>query len=190
MNKVENELEEGFYLPHHAVGKMSSITTNRCRLNDILMVGPTIQDDVFTLLLRFRLPNFVLTDDIEKMYCQVLVRPEYRKFQRIVWRDSTDKEPSVYENQTVIFCLAPAPCLATRCLHQLSDDEKDNFPFASKFLKRDIYVDDIHRRWLSTRNKINNIIIIMPMCVKLHRYASRTIRLHWPGNCLKETIHG
>lgn len=157
MKKVENETEEGFYLPHHAVVKISSMTTkvrivfdasakssNRCSLNDTLMVGPTIQDDIFTLLLRFRLPNFVLTGDIEKMYRQVLVRPEDRKFQRIFWRDQpTDKESSVYEIQTVTFGFAPAPYLATRCLHQLADDEKDNFPLASKFLKRDLYVDDV-----------------------------------------------
>ncbi|XP_063993417.1 uncharacterized protein LOC135171057 [Diachasmimorpha longicaudata] len=157
MKKVENEIEEGFYLPHHAVVKMSSMTTkvrvvfdgsakssNKCSLNDALMVGPTIQDDIFSLILRFRVPKFVFTGDIEKMYRQVLIRLEDRKFQRIIWRDlPTDKDINVYELQTVTFGLAPAPYLATRCLHQLADDEHGNSPLASQLLKRDLYVDDV-----------------------------------------------
>ncbi|XP_015122308.1 uncharacterized protein LOC107044789 [Diachasma alloeum] len=157
MKKVENEREEGFYLPHHAVLKLSSMTTKvrvvfdgsaksstKFSLNDALMIGPTIQDDIFSLVLRFRLPKFVFTGNIEKMYRQVLVRPEDRKFQRIIWRcQPTDKEVSVYELQTVTFGLAPAPYLATRCLHQLAGDEREKFPLASKLLKRDLYIDDV-----------------------------------------------
>ncbi|XP_063979907.1 uncharacterized protein LOC135163930 [Diachasmimorpha longicaudata] len=157
MKKVTNEIEDGFYLPHHAVIKMSSMTTkvrvvfdgsakssSKHSLNDALMVGPTIQDDIFSLIVRFRVPGFVLTGDIEKMYRQVLVAPDDRKFQRIIWRDQpTDKDVTVYELQTVTFGLAPAPYLATRCLHQLADHENDNFPVASTILKRDLYVDDV-----------------------------------------------
>ncbi|XP_017791907.1 PREDICTED: uncharacterized protein LOC108573927 [Habropoda laboriosa] len=88
--------QPGYYLPHHAVIKESSQTTKirvvfdgssksntGTSLNDTLMVGPTIQDDINSLLLRFRLYKYVLTGDIEKMYRQFLVREEDRKFQRI-----------------------------------------------------------------------------------------------------------
>ena len=86
----------GFYLPHHAVIKEDS-TTTRIRvvfdgsaktssgvsLNEALMVGPTIQADLFTLLTRFRSHAYALTADIEKMYRKVLVHSEdaiYQKF--------------------------------------------------------------------------------------------------------------
>ncbi|XP_044013997.1 uncharacterized protein LOC122856388 [Aphidius gifuensis] len=64
----KNLTKDGFYLPHHAVTKEDSQTTkvrvvfdesakdnNRHTLNDILRVGPTIQADIFSLLLRFRI---------------------------------------------------------------------------------------------------------------------------------------
>nr|XP_033339068.1 uncharacterized protein LOC117227701 [Megalopta genalis] len=70
----------GFFLPHHAVVKETSMTTKLrvvfdgstktdtgVSLNEALMVGPTIQEDLFSHILRFRLHNYVLTGDIEKI---------------------------------------------------------------------------------------------------------------------------
>ncbi|XP_033212264.1 uncharacterized protein LOC117169865 [Belonocnema kinseyi] len=89
---------DGFYLPHHAVIKENSLSTKLrvvfngsaktntgLSLNDKLMVGPTIQSDIVSLILKFRLHNYVITADIEKMYRQIHVRPEDRKYQRILW---------------------------------------------------------------------------------------------------------
>jgi len=66
-------------MPHHAVFKESNNTTkirivfdasakasNGVSLNDILMVGPTIQDKLFSHLIRFRTYKYVITADIEK----------------------------------------------------------------------------------------------------------------------------
>lgn len=50
------------------------------------MVGPTIQDDVFTLVLRFRMFRIAYTGDIEKMYRQFWIHKDHVKFQRILWR--------------------------------------------------------------------------------------------------------
>ncbi|XP_076643560.1 uncharacterized protein LOC143353837 [Halictus rubicundus] len=73
------DASEGFYLPHHAVVKLASSTTKvrivfdapaksstGYSLNDALLTGPTIQDDIFNLLIRFHMHRFVLTGDIEK----------------------------------------------------------------------------------------------------------------------------
>ncbi|XP_063994277.1 uncharacterized protein LOC135171578 [Diachasmimorpha longicaudata] len=152
---TSNLSDHGYYLPHHAVFKRDSLTTKLrvvsdgsattstgVSLNDALYVGPTIQDDIFSLLSRFRLHQFVLTGDIEKMYRPVLVRPEDRKYQRILWRDD-DGPVRTYELNTVTFGLSAAPYLAIRCLHQLADDEQHLYPTGAAILKRDLYVDDL-----------------------------------------------
>ncbi|XP_055621911.1 uncharacterized protein LOC129765534 [Toxorhynchites rutilus septentrionalis] len=73
-----------YYLPHHCVVRPDSITTKlrvvfdaSCptntgvSLNDTLMVGPQIQDDLVAILLRFRFPQYAIISDIEKMYRQI-----------------------------------------------------------------------------------------------------------------------
>lgn len=57
--------------------------------------------NLFCILIRFRAHQYVLTGDIEKMYRQFLVRPEDRKYQRILWR-SASGETETYELNTVI----------------------------------------------------------------------------------------
>ncbi|XP_063989696.1 uncharacterized protein LOC135168980 [Diachasmimorpha longicaudata] len=152
---TSNLIEHGYYLPHHAIFKEGSLTTKLrvvfdgsaktntgISLNDALHIGPTIQEDIVSLLTRFRLHRYVLTGDIEKMYRQVLVRPEDRKYQRILWRDD-DGPIRTFELNTVTFGLSAAPYLAIRCLHQLADDEQHLYPTAATILKRDFYVDDL-----------------------------------------------
>ena len=155
MSIVKNpDTREGFYMPHHAVFKESSSTTKTrivlngsapsstgVSLNDTLMVGPTIQASIFILHLRFRLHKIALTADIEKMYKQILVRPEDRKYQRILWYDKEDIV--TLESNTVTFGESSAPYLAIRCLFKLADDEKERYPFGANVIKRDTYVDDL-----------------------------------------------
>ncbi|XP_076384394.1 uncharacterized protein LOC143263022 [Megalopta genalis] len=101
----------------------SAITSTGFSLNDTLHIGPKIQDDLFYILLRFRIHQYVITGDIEKMYRQFLVRPEDRRYQRILWRD-TDNCVKTYELNTVTFGLSAAPYLAIRCLQQVAQDEE------------------------------------------------------------------
>ena len=105
----QGRITEGYYLPHHAVRKEDSLTTKLrvvfgasaktstgLSLNDALMTGPTIQDDLFTILTRFRKHKFVLTADIAKMYRQIQVDPSDRHYQRILWRDDPTKPVQTY----------------------------------------------------------------------------------------------
>ncbi|XP_043950577.1 uncharacterized protein LOC122818959 [Drosophila biarmipes] len=97
--------ESHYYIHHHCVLKPSSTsiklrvvfdasctTTSQLSLNDLLLVGPTVQTDLYLQLLKFRLFQYALTADVTKMYRQVLVDPSFRKYQYISWRDSPDSE--------------------------------------------------------------------------------------------------
>ena len=152
----DSPLEAGFYLPHHAVIKEDSITTKArvvfdgsaktssgVSLNDSLMVGPTIQDDLFSLLIRFRSHKYALTADIEQMYRQVLVHPDDAIYQKIIFRMATSEPTKSYSLNTMTYGTSCASFLAIRTLHKLAEDEGAQYPVAASVLKKDFYVDDL-----------------------------------------------
>ncbi|XP_076382764.1 uncharacterized protein LOC143260624 [Megalopta genalis] len=179
----------GYYLPHHGVINMSSnttklrvvfdgsaVTSTGISLNDTLHTGPKIQDDLLCILLRFRIHQYVITGDIEKMYRQFLVRPEDRQYQRILWRDNKNCVKT-YELNTVTFGLSAPPYLAIRCLKQLAQDEGHQFPFAAKILQRDFYVDDA----LTGASTIQEALTLRNELTQLLHSAGLNIR-QWASN--------
>ncbi|XP_029175788.1 uncharacterized protein LOC114944167 [Nylanderia fulva] len=77
------------------------------------------------------------------MYRQILVHPDDRDLQRIIWRPTADAELQEYQLQTVTYGLTCAPFLAIRTIRQLAKDEGERFPRAAAALRQDAYVDDI-----------------------------------------------
>lgn len=145
-----------FYLPHHAVLREDSTTTKlrvvfdaSCKtptgpsLNDALMVGPTVQEDIRSITMRSRKHQVMIVADVKMMYRQALVDPRDTSVQLIVWKPSPDQPMETYRLKTVTYGTASAPFLATRVLIQLADDEGSNFPLAAPVLKKDFYVDDL-----------------------------------------------
>lgn len=151
-----NSDDNGYYLPHHCVIKESSSTTKlrvvfdaSCKtstgisLNDKQLIGPKLQDDLFSIVVRFRQHAIALTADIAKMYRQVLVDERDVQYQRIVWRENVNDDISDWILKTVTYGMASAPYLAIRSLRQLAIDESSNFPVASNVVLSDFYVDDM-----------------------------------------------
>ncbi|XP_045458837.1 uncharacterized protein LOC123669270 [Melitaea cinxia] len=77
------------------------------------------------------------------MYRQVLVNREDTPFQRILWRDSPEKELQEFELLTVTFGTACAPYLAVRSLQELAYKECQNKPEIAKIILNDFYMDDV-----------------------------------------------
>ncbi|XP_050543053.1 uncharacterized protein LOC126906529 [Daktulosphaira vitifoliae] len=160
MTEVINEKEQDkslcCYLPHHAVYNENSTTTKirvvfdaSCKtesgvsLNDCLLKGPTIQDELIYILARFRTHKFVLTGDIVKMYRQIRVTEADKRYQQILWRENPEDAIRTFKLETITYGTAPASFLATACLKRLADEEKTNYPKACEVLGRDFYMDDL-----------------------------------------------
>lgn len=90
MEKISEREESGYYTPHHGVLTASkfrvvfnsfSPTSTGLSLNNCQLVGPKLQDDLADLLLRFRRYEYALTADIAKMFRQIEIHEEDRKYQ-------------------------------------------------------------------------------------------------------------
>lgn len=156
VNDYETPPNPNYHLPHHAVLREESTTTKvrvvfdaSCKtsrgpsLNDALMVGPIVQEELRSIIMRARTHPIMLIADIKQMFRQILVDERDTPLQRIVWRTSPDKPLDTYELKTVTYGTACAPFLATRVLHKLAEDEQDGFPAAAEVLRKDFYVDDL-----------------------------------------------
>jgi hypothetical protein len=178
-----------YYLPHHTVFKESSSTTKTrvvfdggaksstgLSLNDI-QVGPTVQQDLYSIVLRFRTHQVCFTADIAKMYRQITIHPQDRDLQRILWRRSPDNPIQEYQLTTLTYGTSSAPFLATRCLKKLADENRDTYPRAAHVLSNDFYVDDL----LSGTSTVTEAIKLQQDLPSLLQTAGFTLR-KWASN--------
>ncbi|XP_013194101.2 uncharacterized protein LOC106137743 [Amyelois transitella] len=158
MKKVSSYGTPHYFLPHHGVYREhssstrlrvvfdgSAATSNGVSLNDIQLVGPPLQSELFDILLRFRRYRFTACADIQKMYRQCLLHESQRDMQLIVWRDNPSEPLSMYQLNTVTYGMAASPYLAVRCLKQLALECTD--PDVKRIISEDFYVDDMITGW-------------------------------------------
>ena len=182
----------GYYLPHHAVIRPESQTTklrtvfnasfktsNGLSLNDILMTGPIVQDDLIAILMRFRLRRYVFSADITKMYRQIRMHDADSNLQKIFWRNLPEEPLSVYKLTTVTYGTSSASYLATKCLELLAENCKQTFPLANDALQ-DFYMDgcmsgaDTQSFLKEKCNQLNSVM--SSACLELHKWQSNATK--------------
>jgi hypothetical protein len=181
----------GYYLPHHAVLREQSETTKlrvvfdasaktstNISFNDIQHIGPSIQDDLFSILLRFRQHRFVFSADVEKMYRCIQVHPTQRHLQLILWRDNDTDPLKCFQLNTVTYGTASAPFLATRCLKQLAID-CDNKDVA-EVIEHDFYMDDI-LTGAPTMSELKNMCLAVTNQLNSASFPLRKFRTNAPS---------
>ncbi|XP_064074467.1 uncharacterized protein LOC113393726 [Vanessa tameamea] len=170
MERVPEKEKEtkSVYLPHHAVVRDKETTRTRivfdasCKgiinisLNDELLVGPQLQEDLRNLIMKWRMKLVCFVADVQQMYRQILVTKEDADYQRIIWRQNESDNLEDYRLLRVTFGTAPAPYLAVKTLKRIADDEGGSYSQAKQIIKEDFYIDDL----LSGADSVDEAIII------------------------------
>ncbi|XP_053691478.1 uncharacterized protein LOC128739993 [Sabethes cyaneus] len=185
------------YLPHHPVVKEASTTTKvrvvfdaSCKtstgisLNDVLLTGPVIQEELRSIILRCRTKQIMMVADVEKMFRQIVIDPNDRPLQCILWRSSPTEEVATYELNTVTYGTKPAPFLATRVLQQLALDEGEHFPLAARAITEDTYMDDV----ITGSNDSTEALQLRLQLDKMMNSGGFRLR-KWASNCA-EVLRG
>lgn len=144
------------YLPHQPVirqdkGKIrivfdgSAHTAQNLSINDCLYAGPLILPNLVGILLRFRIPKYVIVSDIEKAFLQISIDPNNRDCTRFLWVKNpelplSNNNLAIFRFTRVLFGFVCSPfLLAGTIQHHLSIH-----PSAlTEEIKRNIYVDNI-----------------------------------------------
>ncbi|PHT96272.1 hypothetical protein BC332_34802 [Capsicum chinense] len=185
--ELANDANPGaYYIPHHCVhsaGKFRVVfdasmkTSNGLSLNSVLYTGPKLQANIVDILIRMRTYKIVLVADITKMFRQILIRPEDRKFQHILWRENDNEPIKDYVLNTVTYGTGSSPFLANRTIKQLGTDERENYPDACESIEDNIYVDD----WIFGDESLSKLLPQRDQAIKLARSGGFELK-KWSSN--------
>ena len=145
-----------WYLPHHPVtninkpGKVRVVFDCAAKykgmsLNDALMKGPHLLNNLTGVLIRFRKNRIALVVDIEAMFHQVKVDPLHVNALRFLWWENgcMDKEPLVCQMLVHLFGATSSPSCANFSLRQTAIELGHRYkPIITSVIKHNFYVDD------------------------------------------------
>ena len=143
-------------MPHHAVlnpnkpGKVCVVFDAASKfdgvsLNDKLLTGPDLLNNVVGILTRFCTGKIGVMADIEQMFHQVGVCEEDRDPLHFLWRDLDEtKRANEYKMTVHVFGAVDSPCCANYALQRAAVDQQGKFSEdAINAVRCNFYTDDL-----------------------------------------------
>ncbi|XP_071948974.1 uncharacterized protein [Antedon mediterranea] len=169
-----------WYIPHHGVYHPKKPTKIRVvfdcaarylgvALNDLLLCGPNLLNNLNGILLRFRQHPVAFMSDIETMFYQVKVPKKHRNLFRFFWWPGGDLEatPIKYRMTVHLFGATSSPSYANFALQQTAkDNQKLHSKAAVSTVLNDFYMDDCLRSVESTQKALGLIQELKNLCQK------------------------
>ena len=128
------------FIPHHPVlspkkpGRLRIVFDCAAKsggfsLNDCILSGPDLTNDITGVLLRFRMHQIAVSADIEEMFLQVGLPPEDRAPFSFFWYPDGDlqKRPEIYQFNVHPFGVTSSPFCAAFALRCVSNDNRMTF---------------------------------------------------------------
>ncbi|KAL0163339.1 hypothetical protein M9458_042735, partial [Cirrhinus mrigala] len=180
---------ETWYIPHHGiyhpkkperlrvVFDCSAKHKGTC-LNEHLLNGPDMINNLTGVLVRFRQHQVALMCDIEKMFHQFQVKENDRNYLRFVWWKDGDmnSQPQAYRMTVHLFGAVSSPGCANYGLKHLAKENSSAYPAGSQFIARDFYVDDGVTSAETVKDAIRLAKEARELCAKgglrLHKFVS------------------
>lgn len=157
MEPVKESMNPGtdtWYIVHHAVyhkekGKIRivfdcSLKYRGVSLNDRLLKGPDLTNNLVGVLLRFRQEPVALQGDIEKMFYMVKIPEGQRDLLRLFWFPDGDlsASPMPFRLTVHVFGAVSSPACANFALKSAADLFCGDLPQVKTAIYRNFYVDD------------------------------------------------
>ena len=154
------------YIPHHCTSILTkfrvvfdcSARFNNVSLNDMLLHGPDLTNNLLGVLLRFRQHPIAVVCDIKAMFSQVFVDERDQNAFRFLWflDNDLDQPPVDYLMRTHVFGAKSSPCCAAFALRMTATDNLSGADDETiQTVMRNVYVDDICRSCESVEKTIN-----------------------------------
>lgn len=198
---------ERWYIPHHGIyhpqkpDKLRIVfdcSAKYCgtSLNEHLLPGPDMINNLTGILIRFRQHPIALLCDIEKMFNQFHVQEEDRNYLRFLWwKDGdTTTQPQEYRMKVHLFGAVSSPGCANYGLKYLAKEHSHSHPVGAQFVTKDFYVDDGVTSADNVKRAIQLAHEAREICSKgglrLHKFVSNNhavLQSLPPSECATET---
>ena len=156
VEELSTKSKRVWYIPHHGVyhkkkpGKIRvvfdcSAVCDGQSLNQQLLQGPDLTNNLTGVLCRFRQERIAFMCDIQAMFHQVKVNMECRNLLRFLWWDNPELkgDPVEFRMTVHLFGATSSPGCANFALKTTADQyEEICGSEAADFVKRNFYVDD------------------------------------------------
>lgn len=76
-------------------------------------------------------------------YHTILKSKSERDLQRIIWKNSSDEQIKIYRLCNVTYGITSTPYLTMRCLKQLVDDNREEYPITASAIASLFYMNNI-----------------------------------------------
>ena len=161
-------------------------------LNDILLQGPDLTNNLTQVLLSFRNGSHAFMADIEAMFLQVKVPVKDRDMLRCFWWENgnLDSEPLAYRMTVHLFGAKSSPSCASFALQKTAKDSKGSSEARNSIL-RNFYVDDCVKAVNGENEMFHLIKELKDVCKEggfnLTKFTSRSnrLRIEYPEDLSK-----
>ena len=184
-------VEQKYYISHHPVfhpekKKLRVVYDlaakyRKTSLNDQLLKGPEMTNNLVGVVHRFRQHPVALMADITAMFNQTMCAVEDRQYLRFLWWPDGDIncEPKEYKMNVHLFGARSSPCCASFCLKQTAEDNKQDFDAdIISSVNKDFYVDDYLKS--TTPETATRIIDQLPQLLERGQFHIRGWISNWP----------
>ena len=156
VDEASTKSKQVWYIPHHGVyhkkkpGKIRvvfdcSAVCDGQSLNQQLLQGPDLTNNLTGVLCRFRQERIAFMCDIQAMFHQVKVDVEHRNLLRFLWWDDPEmkRDPVEFRMTVHLFGATSSPGCANFALKTTADQYEESCGReAADFVRRNFYVDD------------------------------------------------
>ena len=120
----------------------SETTRDGKSLNNQLLPGPPIFNDLVEIMIRFRSRPIGIVGDIRGMFLAIGLA-DGQDSHRFLWRDlDPNKQVQIYRLRSVTFGVTDSPFKSCYIVRKHATDHQREYPLAYEAVKSDTYVDD------------------------------------------------
>ena len=184
---------KAYYLPHFPVVRPDKSSTkvrpvmdaaaktrNLC-LNDALLTGPNLINNLVEVLTRMRKNPVMLGCDIKEMYKRILLPPEDKDYHRIFWFEDPNDPSSVkqYRFTCHVFGNKASPNVAIYVIKKHAEEHKDKYPLAADIIQNSTIIDDALDSFSNledARNAVTQLTELLgAIGMKLHKWLTNYV---------------